>query len=169
MLNIVLVEPEIPQNTGNIARTCAATGARLHLVEPLGFDISEKAVRRAGLDYWHLVDLHVYPSLKELFDRQKPKELWLATAKAPRSYTDPDVEFEDGCWLFFGKETKGLPEDFRRAYAQRCIRIPIRAEARCLNLSNSVAILAYEALRQTGFPGLCQAGEMAHIPADPGF
>ena len=161
MLNIVLVEPEIPQNTGNIARTCAATGARLHLVEPLGFDISEKAVRRAGLDYWHLVDLHVYPSLEELFAQESPEDLWLATAKGPQSYASPKVEFRDGCWLFFGKETKGLPQEFRDRYAQRCIRIPTLAQARCLNLSNSVAILVYEALRQTGFPGLRQAGEMA--------
>ena len=162
MLNIVLVEPEIPQNTGNIARTCAATGARLHLVEPLGFDISEKAVRRAGLDYWHLVDLRVYHSLEDLFAQCRPENFWLATAKAPRSYTDPSVVFRDGCWLFFGKETSGLPEAFREAHAQRCVRIPIRAEVRCLNLSNSVAILAYEALRQTGFPGLTAAGAMAH-------
>ena len=162
MLNIVLVEPEIPQNTGNIARTCAATGARLHLVEPLGFDISEKAVKRAGLDYWHLVDLRVYHSLEDLFARCRPEDLWLATAKAPRGYTDSSVTFRDNCWLFFGKETTGLPEEFRQAYDQRCIRIPIRAEARCLNLSNSVAILAYEALRQTGFPGLTAEGAMAH-------
>ena len=162
-LNIVLVEPQIPQNTGNIARTCAATGARLHLVEPLGFDISEKAVKRAGLDYWHLVDLHVWHDLEELFATEKPEDLWLATSKGPRSYTAPEVSFREGCWLFFGKETKGLPEEFRKAHNDRCIRIPIRAEARCLNLSNSVAILAYEALRQTGFPGLRQAGEMAQM------
>ena len=161
MLNIVLVEPEIPPNTGNVARTCAATGIRLHLVEPLGFDISEKAVKRAGLDYWHLVDRHVWSSLDELFAREDPQDIWLATAKAPRSYADPGVTFRDGCWLFFGKETKGLPQAFRYAHAQRCIRIPIRSDARCLNLSNSVAILAYEALRQTGFSGLSPVGEMA--------
>ncbi len=165
ILNIVLVEPEIPQNTGNIARTCAATGARLHLVEPLGFDISEKAVKRAGLDYWHLVDLHVWPGLEALFAAEGPEDIWLATSKSPRSYTAPGVTFRDGCWLFFGKETKGLSEAFRAAHADRCIRIPIRAQARCLNLSNSVAILAYEALRQTGFPGLKAAGEMADDPS----
>ena len=164
MLNIVLVEPEIPQNPGNIARTCAATGARLPLVEPLGFDISDKAVKRAGLDYWHLVDLHVYPSLEELFARCGPKDIWLATSKGPKSYTDPTVTFRDGCWLFFGKETAGLPASFRYSHPDRCIRIPIRAEARCLNLSNAVAILAYEALRQTGFPGLRDSGEMAQSP-----
>ena len=161
MLNIVLVEPLIPQNTGNIARTCAATGARLHLIEPLGFDISEKAVKRAGLDYWHLVDLHVWPDLPALFEACHPDNLWLATAKAAQSYTDPAVSFKGDCWLFFGKETKGLPQAFRYAHAQRCIRIPIRSDARCLNLSNSVAILAYEALRQTGFSGLSPVGEMA--------
>lgn len=161
MLNIVLVEPEIPQNTGNISRTCAATGIRLHLVEPLGFDISDKAVKRAGLDYWPLVDLHVWHSLAELFEAEKPEDIWLATSKGAKSYVDPSVRFRDGCWLFFGKETAGLSEEFRLAHADRCIRIPIRGEARCLNLSNSVAILAYEALRQNGFPGLKEAGEMA--------
>ena len=166
MLNIVLVEPEIHPNTGNVARTCAATGIRLHLVEPLGFDISDKAIKRAGLDYWHLVDQHVWHSLDELFATEHPQDIWLATSKAPRSYVDPEVTFRDGCWLFFGKETAGLSEEFRRAHAQRCIRIPIRAEARCLNLSNSVAILAYEALRQTGFQGLKGTGEMAQAQPD---
>ena len=164
MLNIVLVDHLIPKNTGNIALTCAATGARLHLIEPLGFDISEKAVKRAGLDYWHLVDLHVWPDLPALFEACHPEDLWLATAKAAQSYTDPAVSFKGDCWLFFGKETDGLPEEFRQAYAHRCIRIPIRSEARCLNLSNSVAILAYEALRQNGFPGLSAQGTMARTP-----
>ena len=161
MVNIVLVEPEIPQNCGNIARTCAATRSRLHLVEPLGFDISERAVKRAGLDYWPMVDLTVYPSLDDLFARNAPADLWLATTKAPRDYSQ--AQFRDGCWLFFGKETAGLPEWFRLAHAQRCVRIPMREDARSLNLSNSVAILAYEALKQQGFPGLSGAGEMAHL------
>ena len=159
MVNIVLVEPEIPQNCGNIARTCAATRSRLHLVEPLGFDISEKAVKRAGLDYWPMVDLRVYPSLEELFRRNEAGDLWLATTKAPRDYSQ--ARFQDGCWLFFGKETAGLPEWFRLAHRERCIRIPMREDARSLNLSNSVAILAYEALKQQGFPGLSGKGEMA--------
>ena len=159
MVNIVLVEPEIPQTCGNIARTCAATRSRLHLVEPLGFDISEKAVRRAGLDYWPMVDLQVYHSLEDLFARNPDPDLWLATTKAPRDYTA--AQFRDGCWLFFGKETAGLPKQFRDRYADRCLRIPMRPDARSLNLSNSVAILAYEALRQQGFPGLSGAGEMA--------
>ena len=161
MLNIVLVEPEIPQNCGNIARTCAATGARLHLVEPLGFDVSDRAVRRAGLDYWHLVDVTVYRSLDDLFARrpEAADDCWLATTKAPRDYAH--ARFRDGCWLFFGKETAGLPEDFREAHRERCVRLPIRAEARSLNLSNAVAVLAFEALRQLDFPGLLKAGEMA--------
>ncbi|MBM6926729.1 tRNA (cytidine(34)-2'-O)-methyltransferase [Pseudoflavonifractor phocaeensis] len=158
MLNIVLFEPEIPQNTGNIARTCAVTGSRLHLIKPLGFDISEKAVRRAGLDYWHLVDLHVYENLEDFFLQTGAEDIWLATTKAPRPYTQ--AVFRDGCYLIFGKETAGLPEAFRQAHRDRCIRIPIRAEARCLNLSNSAAILAYEALRQLDFPGLTGEGEM---------
>ncbi len=161
MMNIVLVEPEIHPNTGNVARTCAATGLRLHLVEPLGFDISDKAVKRAGLDYWPMVDLHVWHSLEELFETEQPEDIWLATSKGAKSYVDPSVQFRDGCWLFFGKETAGLSEEFRLAHAERCIRIPIRETARCLNLSNSVAILAYEALRQAGFPGLKESGEMA--------
>ena len=163
MVNIVLVEPEIPQNCGNIARTCAATCSRLHLVEPLGFDISEKAVRRAGLDYWPMVDLTVYPSLDDLFARNQISDLWLATTKAPRDYSQ--AAFQDGCWLFFGKETAGLPESFRAAHRERCIRIPMREDARSLNLSNSAAILAYEALRQQGFPGLSGTGEMASTQA----
>ena len=160
MVNIVLVEPEIPQNCGNIARTCAATRSRLHLVEPLGFDISEKAVRRAGLDYWPMVDLRVYRDLDELFERSPDMDLWLATTKAPRDYSQ--ARFRDGCWLFFGKETAGLPEWFRMAHYDRCVRIPMRPDARSLNLSNSVAILTYEALKQQGFPGLSGEGEMAN-------
>ena len=159
MLNIVLVEPEIPQNCGNIARTCAATRSRLHLIEPLGFDISEKAVKRAGLDYWPMVDLHIYPNLDTLFAQNPNPDLWLATTKAPQDYTR--ARFRPGCWLFFGKETAGLPQWFREKYYRRCIRIPMREDARSLNLANSVAVLTYEALRQQGFPGLTGAGEMA--------
>ena len=165
MVNIVLVEPEIPQNCGNIARTCAATRSRLHLVEPLGFDVSDRAVKRAGLHYWPMEDVTVYPGLDALFARNRVEDLWLATTKAPRDYTQAD--FRDGCWLFFGKETAGLPEWFRLAHRDRCVRIPMRADARSLNLSNSAAILAYEALRQQGFPGLSGAGEMAAGSAEP--
>ena len=159
MLNIVLVEPEIPQNTGNIARTCAATRSSLHLVEPLGFEISEKAVRRAGLDYWHMVDLHIYSSLDHFFAVNPRPDLWLATTKAPRDYTQ--AQLQEGCWLMFGKETAGLPKDLRERWYNRCVRIPMRPDARSLNLANSVAILTYEALRQQGFPELSGAGEMA--------
>ena len=158
MLNIVLVEPEIPMNTGNIARTCAATHTRLHLIRPLGFDISDKAVKRAGLDYWHLVELSVYDSLDDFFEKHPQPDLWLATTKAPRQYAE--VSFNDECFLFFGKETAGLPLDLRERYADRCIRIPMREEARSLNLANSVAILTYEALRQLHFPHLLGEGEM---------
>ena len=158
MLNIVLVEPEIPQNCGNIARTCAATGSRLHLIRPLGFDISEKAVKRAGLDYWHLVDVRDYENLEDFFAKNEVKQMWCLSTKAPKSYVEAD--FSEDCYLFFGKETKGLPEDFLEQHRQNCIRLPMRQEARSLNLSNSVAITVYEALRQTGFSGLLDHGKM---------
>ena len=158
MLNVVLVEPEIPQNCGNIARTCAATGARLHLIRPLGFDISEKAVRRAGLDYWHLVEVFDYESLDDFFARNDVRQMWCLSTKAPRCYTE--ASFEDGCYLFFGKETKGLPESFLEEHRDSCVRIPMRAEARSLNLSNSVAVTVFEALRQQEFPGLLDHGKM---------
>lgn len=160
MLNIVLVEPEIPHNTGAVARTCAATGARLHLIRPLGFDISDKAVKRCGLDYWPLVDLTVYENLDEYFARNGDGDLYLATTKAPRAYSEVDLSGAD-VTLMFGKETAGLPQWLRERYRERCIRIPMVDEARSLNLSNSVAILAYEALRQQGFPGLRGVGGMA--------
>ena len=150
MLNIVLVEPEIPMNTGNIARTCAATRSRLHLIRPLGFDISDKAVKRAGLDYWSMVDIRVYDNLEEFFRINPQPDLWLATTKAPRDYSQ--AVFRPDCWLMFGKETAGLPEDLRMKYYDRS-----------LNLANSVAILTYEALRQQGFPDLSGVGSMAHV------
>jgi len=161
MLHIVLVEPEIPQNCGNIARTCAATGSVLHLVEPLGFDISEKAVKRAGLDYWHLVTVVVHPNLEDLFEKypEAREDLWLATTKAPRAYSE--AAFTENSFLFFGKETAGLPMDIRERYRERCIRLPMVDAARSLNLANSVAVLTYEALRQNNFPGLLGTGEMA--------
>lgn len=160
MLNIVLLEPEIPHNTGAIARTCAATGARLHLIKPLGFDISDKAVKRCGLDYWHLVDISVYECLDEYLNRNGDSDLWLATTKAPRSYFEVDFSTESVS-IMLGKETAGLPEELRQKYYDRCIRIPMISQARSLNLSNSAAILAYEALRQQGFPGLLGIGSMA--------
>jgi len=162
MLHIVLVEPEIPQNCGNVARTCAVTGSQLHLVRPLGFDISEKAVRRAGLDYWHLVEVSDYENL-DAFLTAHPESVadgWLATTKAPRDYTK--AAYSPDCWLFFGKETAGLPAWLREKYADRCVRLPMRPGIRSLNLSNAAAILTYEALRQNGFPGLLGEGEMKH-------
>lgn len=149
MVDIVLVEPEIPNNTGAIARTCACTGARLHLVKPLGFDISDKAVKRAGLDYWYLVDISVYENIDEYFEKNGDENLWLLTTKAARSFVEADLS-APRVTLMFGKETKGLPEWLRARYADRCLRIPMRAEARSLNLSNSAAILCYETLRQQG-------------------
>ena len=159
MINIVLVEPEIPHNTGAIARTCACTGARLHLIKPLGFDISDKMVKRCGLDYWYLVDISVYENLDEYFAKNGDENLWLATTKAPRAYSEADLSAEN-VTLMLGKETAGLPLWLREKYRDRCIRIPMISEARSLNLSNSAAILAYEALRQQGFPGLLGFGEM---------
>jgi len=158
MLNIVLVEPEIPQNCGNIARTCAATGSRLHLIKPLGFDISDKAVKRAGLDYWHLVDVRVYENLQDFFEKTHAEDFWLLSTKAPRIYTE--AKLSPDCWLLFGKETRGLPEDLLYEHAEKCLRVPMREEARSLNLSNTVALVTYEALRQQNFPHLLGEGKM---------
>lgn len=167
VLHIVLVEPEIPQNCGNIARTCAATGSCLHLVRPLGFVISDRAVKRAGLDYWHLVEVRDYANLEDLFRRhpEAAHDLWLTTTKAPRSYAE--ASFTADSWLFFGKETAGLPQAFRQRFRERCIRLPMVNEARSLNLSNTVAVCVYEALRQAGFSGLLDQGEMAQFPPAP--
>ena len=159
MLHVVLLEPEIPANTGNIARTCAATGTRLHLIRPLGFDISEKAVRRAGLDYWPMVDLQVYDNLADFFRQNSVEQLWCLTTKAPRTYTQ--VRFSPDCYLLFGPETRGLPEDFLARRPETCLRLPMRAQARSLNLSNAVAITVSEALRQLDFPGLLREGKMS--------
>lgn len=160
MLNIVLLEPEIPHNTGAIARTCAACGARLHLIKPLGFDISDKMVKRCGLDYWWLVDITVYGNFEDYLEKNGDENLWLATTKAPRDYTQADFSTENVS-IMLGKETAGLPEYLRERYREHCIRIPMVSQARSLNLSNSAAILAYEALRQQGFPGLLGTGSMA--------
>lgn len=162
MFHIVLVEPEIPQNTGNIARTCAATGAVLHLVEPLGFSIDDRQLKRAGLDYWHLLDVRRYSSL-QLFFEQNPGRYFYLTTKAPRAYTE--AAFQSGDYFLFGKETRGLPEALLTAHPERCFRIPMREGARSLNLSNSVAVTIFEALRQTGFAGLQDAGR---FPIDLG-
>lgn len=163
-LEIVLVEPEIPQNTGNIARTCVAVGARLHLVEPLGFSIQDRQVRRAGLDYWPHLDLTVWPDLAAAMKALEPADtassrstsLFYATTKGNRVYSEP--QFPERTILFFGKETRGLPDTLLLAHPERCLRIPMLPGRRSLNLANSVAVFAYEVLRQHGFPGLKQQG-----------
>ena len=151
-LNIVLVEPEIPQNTGNIARTCAALGAKLHLIHPLGFDISEKAVKRAGLDYWDKLEIIEYSNLQEFKDKIKSRNMYLLSTKANKVYTD--IEYHDDCYLVFGPETRGLPEEYILENFENSVRIPVRNNIRSLNLSNSVAIVAYEAERQLSYLGL---------------
>lgn len=161
MINIVLVEPEIPMNTGNIARTCAATRSRLHLIRPLGFSISDSAVKRAGLDYWHMVDLVVYDDLDDFYVNNAGADIHYITTKAPRPYTE--AVFNDGCFLVFGKETKGLPEPLLVDNYDRCLRIPMYEQARSLNLANSAAIVTYEALRQLGFPGLLKSSSTLSV------
>ena len=157
-MNIVLVEPEIPQNTGNIARTCAATGSHLHLIRPLGFSLADKYLKRAGLDYWNLMRYTVYDSLDEFYEKNPGAVCHYASKKAARSYCDVRYGADD--YLVFGRESRGLDEALLRREYQRCVRIPMRAEARSLNLSNSVAIVLYEALRQQGFPGLLGEGSL---------
>lgn len=155
-LNIVLVEPEIPQNTGNIARTCAAIGAKLHLVHPLGFSISERAVKRAGLDYWDKLEIEEHISFNEFLEKYKPEEnnMYFVTTKGKHVYSEPKYEEMKKVFLLFGKETKGLPEDILQEYIDKTIRIPMRETLRSLNLSNSVSIVAYEVLRHIDFDGL---------------
>ena len=155
-LNIVLVEPEIPQNTGNIARTCAAIGAKLHLVYPLGFSISEKQVKRAGLDYWDKLDIEEHNTFNDFLEKYKPedKNMFFVTTKGKKVYSEIKYSDFDELFLLFGKETKGLPEDILKKYINKTIRIPMREALRSLNLSNSVAIVAYDVFRQTNFEGL---------------
>lgn len=155
-LNIVLVEPEIPQNTGNIARTCAAIGAKLHLVHPLGFNISEKAVKRAGLDYWDKLEIEEHISFKEFLNKYKPEEhnMYFVTTKGKQVYSEPKYEDMEEVFALFGKETKGLPEDILKKYIEKTIRIPMRKTLRSLNLANSVSIVAYEIFRHTNYEGL---------------
>ena len=157
-LNIVLVEPEIPQNTGNIARTCAATGARLHIVKPMGFTIDDKKLKRAGLDYWHLLDLTYYDNIVDFFEKNKDGNFFFFTTKAKRTHSD--VTYTDKSFLIFGKETKGLPEELLLEHPEECVRIPMIDDARSLNLSNAVAIGTYEALRQMGYPALQNKGQL---------
>ena len=155
-INIVLVEPEIPQNTGNIARTCAVTGAALHLVEPLGFKIDDRKLRRAGLDYWDKLDITYYSGLDDFLEKHGGDPLYLFSTKAPRSYTEPC--YPKGVFLVFGKETRGLPEEFILSRLDTAVRLPMRHTLRSLNLSNTVAVAIYEVLRQRGFAGLEEAG-----------
>ena len=157
-MNIVLVEPEIPQNTGNIARTCAATGAKLHLVGPMGFVIDDKKLKRAGLDYWHLLDIEYYENLEEFLQLHNGCDMFYYTTKAPRNHTE--VSYPKDAYLLFGKETKGLPESLLKDNYDKCVRIPMISDARSLNLSNAVAIAAYEYLRQHGFSNLKQEGQL---------
>lgn len=165
-LNIVLVEPQIPQNTGNIARTCALTGARLHLVEPMGFRVDDAKLKRAGLDYWHLLDITYYDSLNDFFDKNSDGAFFYFSTKARRIYSD--VNYPDGAYLVFGKETAGLPEKLLFDNPESCVRIPMinRPDARSLNLSNSVAIGVYEVLRQWDFPDLLTQGSLTKYSWD---
>ncbi len=160
-LNIALIEPEIPQNTGNIARTCAATGARLHLVRPMGFEITDKQVRRAGLDYWDKLDITYYDDINDFFEKNKGAEFFYFTTKAEQAHSD--VNYPNNCFLVFGKETKGLPEELLKANHDRCVRLPMRGIIRSLNLSNSVCAGAYEVLRQWNYPELSSKGQLHNL------
>ena len=160
MMHIVLVNPEIPQNTGNIARTCAATGAHLHLIRPLGFDLSDRYLKRAGLDYWHMMTYEIHDSWQDFHKAWPDAALHYATTKAPRDYASAPYGPDD--FLVFGRETRGLDEDLLAENYDRCVRVPMVPGARSLNLSNSVAIVLYEALRQQGFPGLEGRGRLHH-------
>ncbi len=164
-MHVVLVNPEIPQNTGNIARTCAATGASLHLIEPLGFSLDDKYLKRAGLDYWHMMQLTRYPSWAAFTAAHPGAVLHFATTKAPRDYAG--VVYGPDDFLVFGRETRGLPEELLAEHYDQCVRIPMREGARSLNLANSVAVVVYEALRQQGFPGLLGEGHLTQTPEGP--
>ena len=158
-INIVLHQPEIPQNTGNIARTCAATGAALHLIKPLGFEIDDRKLKRAGLDYWNSVEIYYYDSIQEVMDKfYNGKNFWFFSTKA--KYVHSEAPYKDGDFLVFGKETKGLPEDLLKKHYNECVRIPMMGETRSLNLSNSVCVGVYEALRQMGFKNFKTEGEI---------
>ncbi len=148
-MNIVLYEPEIPANTGNIGRTCVATNTRLHLIEPLGFKINEKARKRAGLDYWDMLDVVVYCNFEDFLERNPGAKIYMATTKAQKAYTE--AIYEPDCYLMFGKESAGIPEEILVDYQDTCVRIPMWGDIRSLNLSNAVAVVLYEALRQNGF------------------
>lgn len=158
MLNIVLLEPEMPANTGNIGRTCVAAGARLHLIEPMGFFINDKMLKRAGLDYWHKLDVTTYISYEDFLEKNQGSKIYMATTKSKQRYTD--VSYEEDAYIMFGKESAGIPEELLLGNKENCVRIPMMPEERSLNLSNSVAIVLYEALRQQGFPCLESEGQL---------
>ena len=161
MLNIVLYEPEIPANTGNIGRTCVATGTRLHLIEPLGFKLNEKALKRAGMDYWKDLDVTTYIDYQDFLEKNTGEKIYMATTKAHKVYTD--VEYEPDCYIMFGKESAGIPEEILVENEEDCMRIPMNGDIRSLNLGNSVAIVLYEALRQNGFAGMNLSGELHEL------
>ena len=161
MLNIVLLEPEIPANTGNIGRTCVASGTRLHLIEPLGFSLSEKALKSAGMDYWKDLDVTTYIDYQDFLDRNPGAKIYMATTKARKIYTE--VSYEDDCYIMFGKESAGIPEEILVQNQENCIRIPMMEKIRSLNLGNSAAIVLYEALRQNGFAGLEREGKLHRL------
>ena len=161
MLNIVLHEPEMPANTGNIGRTCVAAGARLHLIEPLGFSINDKMVKRAGLDYWDKLDVTVYDDFNDFCERNPGAKIYMATTKAHKTYTE--VSYEPDCYIMFGKESAGLPEEILVDHEDTCVRIPMIGDIRSLNLSNSVAIVLYEALRQNNFDHMNQEGHLHRL------
>ena len=160
-MNIVLYEPEMPLNTGNIGRTCAATKTRLHLIEPLGFRLNEKAVKRAGLDYWDQLDVTVYCDYQEFLEKNPGARIYMATTKAHQIYTE--VRYEPDCYLMFGKESAGIPEEILVEHEEDCIRIPMWGDIRSLNLANSAAIVLYEALRQNGFEHMQMNGKLHHL------
>ena len=161
MLNIVLFEPEIPANTGNIGRTCVATNTRLHLIEPLGFRLNEKNLKRAGMDYWEHLDVTTYIDYRDFMEKNPGAKIYMATTKSPNLYTD--VKYEPDCYIMFGKESAGIPEEILVEHPEQCIRIPMIGETRSLNLSNSVAIVLYEALRQNQFDHMRLEGELHHL------
>ena len=160
-MNIVLLEPEMPANTGNIGRTCVATNSRLHLIEPLGFKLNEKMLKRAGLDYWDKLDVTVYSDYQDFLDKNPGAKIYMATTKAQKVYTEP--EYEPDCYIMFGKESAGIPEEILLDNQENCVRIPMWGDIRSLNLSNSVSIVLYEALRQNGFEKMQMQGELHHL------
>ncbi|MCI8561385.1 MAG: tRNA (cytidine(34)-2'-O)-methyltransferase [Dorea sp.] len=161
MINIVLLEPEIPANTGNIGRTCVAAGAKLHLIEPLGFRLDEKSLKRAGMDYWEQLDVATYIDYDDFLDKNPGAKIYMATTKAPNVYTE--VSYEPDCYIMFGKESAGIPEELLTDHKEECIRIPMAGRIRSLNLGNSVAVVLYEALRQNGFEGMEREGKLHRL------